>query len=62
MTLTRSFKATIQARVARDPVFRDALLTEGVNALLDGDLDNFMETSLAQRIYGSTEAVVDDAV
>ena len=39
MTLTRSFKATIQARVARDPVFRDALLTEGVSALLEGDLD-----------------------
>lgn len=39
MALTRSFKETIQARAARDPAFKQALLTEGVNALLEGDLD-----------------------
>lgn len=38
MSLTRSFKETVQARVARDPAFKRALLTEGVNALLEGDV------------------------
>ena len=39
MALTRSFKETVRARVARDPAFKRALLTEGVNALLEGDVD-----------------------
>ncbi len=39
MALTRSFKQTVQARVASDPAFKQALLTEGVNAMLDGDVD-----------------------
>jgi hypothetical protein len=39
MTLTRSFKDTVKARVDRDPAFKDALLTEGLNNLLEGDLD-----------------------
>lgn len=39
MALTRSFKDTVHARVARDPAFKQALLTEGVNALLEGDID-----------------------
>ncbi len=39
MPLTRDFKETIQARVARDPAFREALLTEGVECLLAGDVD-----------------------
>ncbi|MBV9511655.1 MAG: transcriptional regulator [Caulobacteraceae bacterium] len=38
MALTRSFKATVQACVQRDPGFREALLTEGVDALLAGDV------------------------
>ncbi|ADJ29886.1 DNA-binding protein [Nitrosococcus watsonii] len=38
MVLTRDFKETIQARVARDPAFREALLKEGVEALLSGDM------------------------
>ena len=29
----------MKARVARDPAFKVALLTEGLNALLEGDLD-----------------------
>ena len=36
MALTRAFKDTVRARVQNDPAFRDALLTEGVKALLDG--------------------------
>jgi len=39
MVLTRSFKETVQARVQRDPAFREALLAEGVDALLAGDVD-----------------------
>lgn len=37
--MTRDFKDTIQARVQRDPAFRTALLREGVESLLSGDLD-----------------------
>lgn len=39
MPLTRSFKETVQARAQRDPAFREALLTEAIDALLAGDLD-----------------------
>jgi hypothetical protein len=39
MTLTRSFKETVQARAKRDRAFRAALLTEGVEALLQADVD-----------------------
>ena len=39
MALTRDFKETIQARVERDPAFREALLKEGVECLLSGDVD-----------------------
>ncbi len=39
MPLTRSFKETVKARADRDASFREALLTEGVAALLAGDLD-----------------------
>lgn len=39
MALTRSFKETVQARARRDPAFRDALLSEGVEALLSGEVD-----------------------
>lgn len=39
MPLTRAFKDTVKARAERDPAFRDALLTEGVDALLAGDMD-----------------------
>lgn len=38
MPLTRSFKETVQARAHADPVFRQALLTEAVDALLQGDV------------------------
>ena len=37
MALTRNFKDTVAARVQRDPRFREALLTEAINAYLGGD-------------------------
>jgi hypothetical protein len=39
MPLTRDFKQTVQARVQRDPAFRKALLIEGIEALLSGDVE-----------------------
>ena len=39
MALTRDFKETIKARVARDPAFREELLTQGVECLLTGDVE-----------------------
>ena len=39
MPLTRDFKETIQARIERDPAFREELLKEGVECLLSGDVD-----------------------
>lgn len=39
MALTRDFKETVQARIRRDPVYRKELLREGVQCLLEGDLD-----------------------
>ena len=39
MSLTRNFKETIQARIERDPTFREELLKEGVECLLAGDVD-----------------------
>lgn len=39
MALTRDFKETLRARIARDPAYRMALLREGVECLLSGDLD-----------------------
>ena len=37
--LTRSFCETVQARARRDVRFRQALLTEAMQVLLDGDLE-----------------------
>jgi DNA-binding phage protein len=39
MALTRTFKETVQARVLADPAFREALLREGIEAMLAGDVD-----------------------
>ena len=38
MALTRDFKETIQERIGRDPAFREALLKDGVDCLLAGDV------------------------
>jgi DNA-binding phage protein len=39
MPLTRSFKELVQRHVATDPAFAEALLREGVDTLLAGDID-----------------------
>jgi DNA-binding phage protein len=39
MPLTRSFKETVKARAKKDAAFRAALLSEGVEALLQGDTE-----------------------
>lgn len=39
MALTRQFKDTVKARAERDPVFREALLTEAAGLMLAGDLE-----------------------
>jgi hypothetical protein len=39
MPLTRDFKETVQARIARDSSYRKELLREGIECLLSGDLD-----------------------
>jgi len=39
MALTKDFKETIQVRAQRDPAFRKALLQEGIEYLLAGDVD-----------------------
>ena len=38
MPLTRDFDETVEARVRRDPEFREALLNEAVGALLRGEI------------------------
>jgi DNA-binding phage protein len=38
MALTKDFKETVQARAKRDPAFRQALLQEALEAMLEGDL------------------------
>jgi DNA-binding phage protein len=39
MALTRDFRETIRARVKRDPGFRKALLREGIETFLSGDVE-----------------------
>lgn len=39
MPLTHDFKETVRARAQRDPKFRQALLREAVECILNGDLD-----------------------
>ena len=40
MALTKNFKDRVLTRVQNDPEFRDALFTEAVNSLLEGDMDS----------------------
>ena len=40
VALTRDFRATVQARVLADSAFRNALLRNGVDAMLAGDVDS----------------------
>ena len=39
MAVTKSFKELVQSRVARDPDFAAALLREGIDTMLTGDMD-----------------------
>jgi hypothetical protein len=39
MALTRSFKELVQRHVAEDPAYAEALLREGIDTLLSGDVD-----------------------
>ena len=39
MALTRSFKELVQKRVASDPAFGEAMLREGIDTMLTGDVD-----------------------
>lgn len=39
MALTKSFKETVAARIQRDKAFRKELLREGVECLVQGELD-----------------------
>jgi DNA-binding phage protein len=39
MVLTRSFKELVQRHVAEDPSFAAALLREGIDCMLAGDVD-----------------------
>ncbi len=39
MPLTRSFGELAQKRIARDSAFADALLREGIDTMLAGDVD-----------------------
>lgn len=39
MAVTKSFKELVQSRAARDPDFATALLREGIDTMLTGDMD-----------------------
>jgi hypothetical protein len=39
MALTRSFKELVQRHVTEDPAFGEALLREGIDTMLTGDVD-----------------------
>ena len=39
MPLTRNFKELVQRHVAADPAFAEALLREGIDTMLAGDVD-----------------------
>ena len=39
MALTRSFRELVQKRVASEPAFGEALLREGIDTMLSGDVD-----------------------
>ncbi|HZU91082.1 MAG TPA: transcriptional regulator [Stellaceae bacterium] len=39
MALTRSFRELVQRQIAEDPAFGEALLREGIDTLLAGDVD-----------------------
>ena len=66
MALTREFKDTVQARVVRDRRYRKALLREGVECLLAGDVDTgkaiLRELVLANRHRSLTQELMSRLV
>jgi hypothetical protein len=56
MRLTRDFKELLQMRIARDPTFADALLREGIDTMLAGDVDtgrrSCATTSRRRALFG----------
>ena len=62
MPLTKDFKATVQARVARDPRFRKEFLRESVACLLAGDLEtgkallrDYISTTIGFEVLGDLQ-------
>jgi len=53
VALTGSFEDLLQVRAASDPVFGKALLCEGVDALLAGDVDT--GTAVLRRLDDAIE-------
>ena len=49
MAVTRDFKELVQKRVACDPAFADALLREGIDTMLAGDVDTGKEILRRRR-------------
>jgi len=39
MPLTHDFKETVRSRALKDPAFREALLREGIEAFVSGDME-----------------------
>jgi hypothetical protein len=43
MALTRSFRELVQRQVANDPAYGEALLREGIDTMLAGDIDSVID-------------------
>ena len=54
MPLTRSFKELVQRHVAHDPAFADALLREGIDTMLAGDVDTGKATVGFEKLGEAT--------
>jgi DNA-binding phage protein len=54
MPLTKSFKDTVMARAKTDKEFREALIVEATEAILEGDIDT--GKSLIKDYLNATEA------
>jgi hypothetical protein len=61
MTLTRSFKETVKARIERDAEFRDALIREVGDYLLFGDEDTLSAETKLKTIDVAISRCVADA-
>ena len=55
MALTRSFKELVQRNVAADPAFGEALLREGIDTMLTGDVDTGKASRRRARLSGSRQ-------